>query len=85
MKFTHYLLKNLIPEWIKLYINFQYLKTHLSTATYVKKILRKAKKHNIQYKRLKSEIVDNFEIIQKLVRDCNAYAEIFDDECEKVI
>lgn len=44
MKYTQYLLKNLIPEWIKLYLNFKYLKTHLAIATKVKKLLRKAKK-----------------------------------------
>lgn len=44
MKFTHYLLKNLVPEWIKLYLNFKFLKTHLAVSTHVKKLLRKAKK-----------------------------------------
>jgi hypothetical protein len=68
MKFTQYLIKNLIPEWIKLYINFKYLKTHLGVATKLKKLLRKAKKRKPKdvYQQLKYEVVSNKNLMKKL-------------------
>lgn len=68
MKFTQYLIKNLIPEWIKLYINFKYLKTHLGVATKLKKLLRKAKKRKPKdvYQQLKHEVVSDKNLMKKL-------------------
>ena len=39
MKFTKYLLRILIPEWVKFYVNFKLLKTYLSIMTILKTFL----------------------------------------------
>lgn len=43
MKFTKYLLRILIPEWVKFYVNFKLLKTYLSIMTILKTFLLDAK------------------------------------------
>ena len=44
MKFTLYLLRITVPEWVKLYMNFGLLKTYLSISYKVKQLLMMAKK-----------------------------------------
>ena len=43
MKYTLYMLKNMVPEWVKLYFNFGLMKLYISAATQVKKFLINAK------------------------------------------
>lgn len=43
MKFTKYLLRILIPEWVKFYVNFKLLKTYLSIMTILKTFLLEVK------------------------------------------
>lgn len=43
MKFTKYLLRILIPEWVKFYVNFKLLKTYLSIMTILKTFLLDSK------------------------------------------
>lgn len=44
MKFTVYMIKNCVPEWIKLYMNFKFLKYHLKVSYKTKDLLVRAKK-----------------------------------------
>ena len=71
MKFTHYLLKMMVPEWIKLYINYKLLKTYLSISTSLKTLLVLAKKtkSTYEYKQIKAEIMDHSVLIDKLEYD----------------
>ena len=44
MKFTHFILQNSIPEWVKFYLNFRLLKNYLQLNSVIKKNLSKTKK-----------------------------------------
>ena len=68
MKFTHYLIRHLIPEWIKFYVNFKLLKTYLSIMTILKQFLLdvKQQKSKSEYKFIKSQMINNPEMIKKL-------------------
>jgi hypothetical protein len=44
MKYLHYILQNMVPEWVKLYLNYKLLKTYLSISSQLKKMLVLAKK-----------------------------------------
>lgn len=43
MKFTILMLKNMIPEWIKLYLNYKLLKAYLSNAGKLRRHLERIK------------------------------------------
>lgn len=40
MKFAQLFLNEMIPEWIKLYLNYKLLKTWLSSSVYIKKKIK---------------------------------------------
>lgn len=86
MKYTHYILKMMVPEWIKLYLNFRLLKTYLSVTTSLKTLLVLAKKtKSIQeYKLIKSSIIENNILMDKMEYDNTQFIEFFKDEVEKV-
>lgn len=86
MKYTHYILKMMVPEWIKLYLNFRLLKTYLSVTTSLKTLLVLAKKtKSIQeYKLIKSSIIENNILMDKMEYDNAQFIEFFKDEVEKV-
>lgn len=86
MKFTHFILQNMVPEWIKLYLNFRLLKTYLSVATGLKTILLLAKKTKSreEYKVIKLAIIENNLLMDKMEYDNEQFIETFRDEVEKV-
>lgn len=61
----------MVPEWIKLYLNFKLLKTYLSISTSLKTLLVLAKKtKSIQdYKTIKAGIMDHNVLMDKLEYD----------------
>ena len=71
MKFTHYILWNVIPEWVKLYLNFKLLKTYLGISKQVKELLviSKKTKSSREYRVIKHRVMDNVTIMEKLDRD----------------
>ena len=71
MKYTHYILKMMVPEWIKLYLNFKLLKTYLSISTSLKTLLVLAKKTKTihEYKTIKAAIMDHNVLMDKLEYD----------------
>lgn len=86
MKYTHYILKMMVPEWIKLYLNFKLLKTYLSISTSMKKLLVLAKKTKTirEYKEIKSAIMDHNLLMDKMECDNKSFIEAFTEEVEKV-
>lgn len=87
MKFTQYLLQNLIPEWVKLYVNFKLLKTYLSIMTILKAFLLDAKqqKPRDEYSAIKESVLSDQGMVDKLNRDVDAFLRILDDEIKKYI
>ena len=59
MKFTLYLLKNCVSEWIKLYLNFKLLKNYLVVSNKTKDflILVKKKKARNEYREIKKMVL----------------------------
>lgn len=50
MKFAQLLMKSMIPEWIKLYLNYSLLKNYLSSSALLKKYFKQLK---IKFKKKK--------------------------------
>ena len=71
MKFTHYILWNVIPEWVKLYLNFKLLKTYLGISKQVKELLviSKKTKSSREYRVIKHRVMENVLNMEKLDRD----------------
>lgn len=86
MKYTHYILKNMVPEWIKLYLNFKLLKTYLKISAALKTLLVLAKKTKsiYEYKQIKAQVMDHNVLMDKLEYDNLQFIESFKEEVEKV-
>ena len=71
MKFTEYMIRHMVPAWVKLYLNFKLLKTSLKVPTKVKVLLRisKATKSRREYKIIKQKVMDSGFIMDKLEHD----------------
>lgn len=61
----------MVPEWVKLYINFKLLKDFLSVSGYLKKMLIIAKKTRSlnEYRSIKRNVQMNKELMEKLNND----------------
>ena len=77
----------MVPEWIKFYLNFLYLKSHLGVSHYVQYLVRKAKRHldKSQYRDLKIDLMENRDLVEKLKRDNRNFTNLFTDEIHKII
>lgn len=86
MKFTHFILRNVVPEWVKLYLNFKLLKNYLTISRLIKELLVVAKKTKStrEYKIMKHRIMDNTQFMTKLKNDNIEFIKNFTDEVEKV-
>lgn len=86
MKYLHFILKNIVPEWIKLYLNYKLLKTYLVISTKLKELLVLAKKTKTQdqYKYIKALIAKSFVLMDKLEYDKKCFVEHFEEETKKV-
>ena len=61
----------MVPEWVKLYLNFKLLKTYLSSSTKLRKRLKSMKKllSDQIFQERKNELMTDPEIIDKLNKD----------------
>ena len=86
MKYLHHILKNMVPEWVKLYLNYKLLKTYLSISSQLKKMLVLAKKMKTldEYKGIKKSIILTFVLMDKLQYDNKCFIDLFADETAKV-
>lgn len=71
MKFAEFLLKNIVPEWALMYLNYKALKAYLSTSGAFKDFLLYAKKTKStqEYKELKKIVMEKTYIISKIMVD----------------
>ncbi|KAM3133335.1 hypothetical protein pb186bvf_014496, partial [Paramecium bursaria] len=86
MKFTIYLLKHLIPEWILMYLNYPLLKCYLSVCGALKDFLVITKKTQTmnQYNQIKKHILGNTYLLSKIETDNKEFSEQFINQINKV-
>jgi SPX domain protein involved in polyphosphate accumulation len=85
MKFTHFILKHLVPEWEKLYLNFRVLKIYLKTSGKLKKLLLLLKKTRSEgdYRAAKAEMLASA-VYEKMKSDNEGFIDTFRQEIIKV-
>lgn len=71
MKFAEFLLKNIIPEWALMYLNYKAIKAYLSTSGALKDFLLYAKntKSTQEYKDIKKIVMEKSYIVSKIEID----------------
>lgn len=86
MKFTRYIIQVMVPEWIKLYLNFGLLKTYLAISTKLKTLLVLAKKTKSlqEYKTIKTYIGSQITLLDKMNFDNSEFVLSFKEEIDKI-
>lgn len=86
MRFNQVLLKGMVAEWIKLYLNFSLLDTYLQIPKELKEFLNTIKKMKLrqEYKTIKKSVMGKPLLMLKLENDNKRFMETFCEEMEKV-
>lgn len=86
MKYAEFILKNIIPEWALMYLNYKALKAYLSTSGSLKEFLLFAKKtkSTIEYKDIKRNVLEMTYMITKIEADNKEFKKKFTFELSKL-
>ncbi|CAD8170017.1 unnamed protein product [Paramecium pentaurelia] len=88
MKFAKLFLNEMIPEWIKLYLNYKLLKTQLSSSVYIKKKFKllksKYKTKKKQYKQEKQILLENELVQSKIKSDLQGFCVTIKEDLIKI-
>lgn len=78
----------MIPEWIKLYLNYKLLKTYLSSSVLIsrklKQLRRDCKDKKCQYHDKKQEILQQVDIVAKIEGDLKGFCLTIKEETLKI-